>query len=233
MAIGTAFFRTMAACSAGAAACVLIAQLGLRGYPQAASPSALIELYSHPIFVAQSWTILIQVFLMFLALWGAALKMIQRATALIATGFVVFMLWQVLELVPRSIDLFAGTYRWSPAYMAAADEAGRMSFEAQFRLLGDLSGAIREVRNPLWALGHLLFGLAFWQLGGWKRAISILFLFNAVRLVLGFIGRSIGPAWLAAGGLPMFVIGMVPLFTLLAIWMWTEPRHEPGRSAPA
>jgi hypothetical protein len=231
MSIGRPFFRIMAACSAAAAFGVLLAQLGLNHYPQPEAPPDAIALYSNPVFVAQSWTILIQVFLMFLALWGATVKMIRRGTALIATGFLIFTFWQGLELIPRSIDLFAGSYDWSPAYLAATEDVERATLAAQFRWLDDVSSAIRDVRSPLWGLGHLLFGLAFWQLGGWKRAISVLFLFNAVRLALGMIGRSIGPAWLAAGGLPMFIIGMVPLFTLLAIWMWTEPHpEEPGNS---
>lgn len=227
----TAFFRAMAICSALAAAGVCVAQLVLTGYPQPETQADLIALYAHPVFIAQSWVILIQVFLMFLALWGAAAGLFARVPALAATGLLVFIFWQALELIPRSIDLFAGSYRWAPAYLAAGEDVVRAGIARYFEVFGDVADAIRDVRSPLWALGHFLFGLAFWKFGGrWTRLIAVLFLFNAARLILGLVGRSVGPVWLAGGGLPLFVIGMVPLFGLLAVWLWNR---RDGTSQPA
>lgn len=150
----------MAVCSILAAICVLVAQIGLSGYPRPASTEENIALYALPVFRAQSWTILIQVFLMFLAIWGVAVKMHQRAPALITTGFLFFVFWQLFEMIPRSIDLFAASYNWAPSYLAAKDEAIRSTMTENFRVFGDVSDAIQEVRRVMWALGHLLFGFS-------------------------------------------------------------------------
>jgi hypothetical protein len=218
----------MAVASILAALAVLVAQLALGRYPSPRGPDQLIGLFADSTFRAQSAVILIQVFLMFLALWGVTAKMYRYTPGLIMTGFLIFVFWQVLEILPRAIGLFAGSYAWAPAFEAATDEAVRTSVAERFRLLMDSYGALATVGRVLWGAGHLLFGLALWRLSGWYRVIAGLFVLNSIRLGLGFLGPAIGVRWLD-GGVALFVSLMVPLFTLIGIWLWRKPFAETVR----
>lgn len=226
--VSGAFFRAFATISVLAAIGVLVAQVFLAPEASPTSTDGAIALLASPMYRARAWTILLQVFLMFLSLWAVAVKMHRRAFGLVATGFVVFLLWQVLELVPRSLDLLAGSYGWAADYVSVdpGDAGVRGHLEGRLRMLSDLTGALVETRRILWALGHLLFGLAIWRLPGWARLVAALFLANFARLVLGMVGRTVGPAWLAGGGVLPFVALIVPQFLAIALWLWREPRVE-------
>ena len=218
-----AFYRTMALCSTTAAVGMLVAQSWLARYPSPEDVADFIALHANPVFIAQSWVILVQVFLMFLAHWGVAVKNYRLSPALFATGFLFFLIWELLELVPRSINLFAASYVWAPQYLAAVDESTRSIWEIGFRMFDDVSGAIRETRRVVIILAYLLFGLAIWRIGGWVRAISALYLLNSLRLTLGVIGGWSGSTWVSGGGTAAFLLLMVPMFILIGVWLWREP----------
>jgi len=225
MEVDRGFFRTMAICALAAAIGVLVAQLGLTAYPAPASRAEAILLYRHPVFLAQGWVILVQVVLMFLALWGVTLKSFRAAPGLIATGAVFFVFWQVLELIPRGVEMITLAREWAPRF-AAADAATRATLENRFAMFAEISGGLGAVRRAVWALGHLLFGIALWRGPALRRVLSALFLLNFLRLFPRVVGELVGwngLAELVRGRLP-FVLGMVPLFLLIAFWLWREPR---------
>ena len=226
------FFRAMAACAAVSALCVLVAQIALTGYPSPSSRSEAILLYNDPVYVLQRWTILGQVVLMFLALWGVTLKSLRSAPGLIATGAVFFIFWQVLELIPRGVEMITLARIWAPRY-AEADTAMRAGLETYFAVFADVSAGLGTVRRVVWMLGHLLFGLVLWRGRGLQRIVGALFLLNFVRLFPRVVGELAGWSWLAGlirGPLP-FVAAMVPLFAVIALWLWREPRMLPARRA--
>ncbi len=229
------FFRLAAAASLLATLGVLVAQFGLTGYPTPASPEETIRLYTHPVFRAQGWVIFAQVFLMFLALWGCTLKMARRAPALILTGFLFFVFWQVLEIIPRSIELSAMSYVWGPEFVETQDAAVRDRLLSTMRGTGTALAGIGVGRRVVWALGHLVFGLAFWSGTRLMRLLGLFFLLNFLRLAVRMGGEMTDWAWLfrLTGGDLGFVLAMVPLFALLAWWLWTEPRQlDPVGKAP-
>lgn len=219
------FFRITAICAVLASLGIIIAQFFLTGYPRPTSVDEVIGVYANPVYVGQSWTILIQVFFMFMALWGVTIKMYKVSPPLILTGFLFFIFWQIFELIPRSIDLFAVSNTLAPQYLEAGAEL-KESILNQIRTLSKMNDSIAEVRRVMWVLGHLMFGLAFWRLGTLEKVMSIFFLGNALRLVAGMIGRSIGPSFLAGGGSMLFVIFMLPLFLLIGYWLWENTERD-------
>lgn len=221
------FFRATAIAAGLATLCVILAQIVLT--PMIGSTEGgLTALRRDPAFRAQEAVILVQVVLMFAALGGAALARWPHSTGLLVTGFAAFVAWQVLEIVPRSIDLFAASLEWAEQYAEATTEAERVKWQTVLLAWGDMWAAMGEVRRVFWGLGHLLFGLVFWR-GAWmERTLAVLFLFNAVRLVPRMVG-----GWLEVPGLAgllagrwWFVLGMLPLFTVLGIWLWKEGRNR-------
>lgn len=225
------FFRATAICAAVAAICVLVAQVGLTNYPAPSSRPEAILLYRHGVFVAQGWVILGQVFLMFLALWGVALKSFRVAPGLIATAAVFIVFWQILELIPRGVEMITLARVWAPRF-AEADAATRVALEGHFATVAEISGALGFVRRGPWALGHLLFGLALWRGPTLQRGVAALFLYNFIRLLPRVLGELAGWSWLSnlVQGRWPFVFGMLPLFLLAAIWLWREPRPLPAGS---
>lgn len=215
---GHRFFLFTAISAFIASAGIVIAQFILTDYPRPSGVDEIISMYAHPVYIGQSWTILLQVFFMFLALWGITVKMYKVRPALIATGFLFFIFWQIFELIPRSVDLFGISYTLAPQYLEASQNL-KDSVLNQIRTLSRFSDSIAEVRRVMWALGHLAFGLAFWKQGKLEKWMSIFFLGNAARLVAGMVGSTVGPSFLASGGSTLFVIFMLPLFLLVGYWL--------------
>lgn len=225
MAVSRTFFRVTAVASILAVVAVLLAQLVLTGYPRAGSPDEIMAVYTHPVFRAQRWVIFVQVALMFLALWGATLKAYRFAPGLILTGLVFFVFWQILEIVPRSIDLMAIGYGWAPEFLASEDPSERTRLLNATRQAAAISGALGVGRRVVWALGHLMFGLAFWKGSRLMKGAGAFFLLTFLRLALRMVGEATGRSWITSlgGGSIGFVVTMVPLFAILGWWLWREP----------
>lgn len=227
MAVSRTFFRVGAGASLLAALAVLVTQFALTGYPRPPTPEAVAELYTHPVFRARGWVILVQVLCMFVALWACVLKGYRLAPGLVLTGFLFFVFWQALELLPRSIGIFAISYGWAPEFVASQDPSEQARLLGSMQQTSTLLDSIGYGRRVMWALGHLLFGLSFWRGPSLMKAIGLVFLFNAFRLFVRMGGEATGWAWLGSlsGGSVGFVVGMVVLFALIGWWLWREPEQ--------
>ena len=220
------FFRALGLSALAAALLVLVAQLILGSYPRPAGFDSLIELYAQPMVRVQQVVILVQVFLMFLGLWGVVAKVHRRSPGAALTALLLLCFWQMFELIPRSLELFAGSWRYAPAFVSAADETGRETARVAMRTLLELTNAMGDVRRILWLLSHLLLAIALWSTRGWGRWLAILFFANALRLALGMAGSLLGQPSLG-GGLAGFMVLIVPQFLMIAAWLWTNPVVEP------
>lgn len=216
------FFRFGAVSALASALAVLIAQLWLT--IDAPSPGILgiIGIYAEPLWRAKSLTILVQVGLMFLALLAVATKLWPRSPSVVLLALPFLLFWQLFELIPRAIDLFAASYQWAPAYLDASDPSIRAALEERFRFFWSTADAMGELRRVCWALLHLLLGIAVLRVGGWPRIVAVILLLNSLRLAIAIIGAHFGLAWLA-GGITGFIIMMVLQFLLVAIWLWSDP----------
>jgi hypothetical protein len=223
------FFRASALCSLLAVAGIAL-QLALSGYPSGGDAEGLMLTYADPVFQAQGWVILFQVMFMFFALWGVCAARFTSAPGLIATAVAFLLLWQVLELVPRSVDVIAAAGTWAPAWAGEADPVRRASLQGHVLAWNDVWSAIGVVRRLVWGSSHLVLALAFITGRGLERWIGCLFLLNAARLlprtIAWIAGWEPGAALLA--GSAWFFVGMIPLFALLALWLW---RIAPTRTS--
>lgn len=220
-------FRCLAVASAGAALLVLTVRYGIGDHEAPATAAEGVLLRTSPRYRASAALLLAQVFLMFLGLWGVTLKWSRMSTGAILTGFLFILFWQVLEILPRSFDLFTRSFIWAPDYVAAAP-ADRQTILARLRVADDVLAGIGHARRAFWALAHLLFGIALHRGSGLVKLIAFLFYFNAARLLLRMLGEGAGWEWVGdvVMGREPFVVGMVPLFLLIGWWLWREPRIE-------
>ncbi|MDX1624648.1 MAG: hypothetical protein R3199_11800 [Gemmatimonadota bacterium] len=185
-----------------------------------------------PAFRIRSGVIFAQVVFMFLALYGAGAVRFRAAPALVATGFLFFLLWQVLDIVPRAVDAWAVSRVWAPAWLAAEDPAARQGYLYAIRTWADVAAALGIARRVAWGAGHLLFAPAFLRGDRLETAIGAFFAFNAARLLprsVGEIARWPGLATLTTGKW-WFVAGTLPLFALLGVWLWREASGRDART---
>lgn len=220
----------MGAASFTAAVLVLLAQYGLTGYGTPTTTAEVVAVYADPVFRAQSWVILVQVFLMFLALWGVTLASWRRAPGLILTGFLFLVFWQLLELLPRTYEIFTQSYGLAPAYLAAESEPERAGILASMRDAGAVLDGLGHTRRFFWGAGHLLFGAALIRASGMARVAGALFLLNAARLLLRMLGEAadLGGLVDVIVGRTQFVVTMVPLFVVVGWWLWKDAATDPA-----
>ncbi|MBW3564440.1 MAG: hypothetical protein KY459_06925 [Acidobacteria bacterium] len=216
------FFRFGAAASLAAVVGIVVAQVILA--PGAPEPGigGIIRAYADPTFQAQSLTILLQVLAMFIALVVLAVKVFPVAPGLTILAGAWLVMWQVLEIVPRSIDYFTFSLDYARSYVAGAEDAAFI--EGEFRRFFAWERGWRSMRQVVWAAGLLIIGLAAWRGRGLARWVGAIFMFNGVRVAALLIASIIGIS------LPLgrwsFVVVNLTAFGLLAIWLWTSPELE-------
>lgn len=228
MTFSRTFYRSMAVISALAGIGPWIVVLLDGSVPPADGFDAEMALYLNQAFVAQMWVILVQVFFMFLALWAVATRSLRAATGPAATGFLLVLIWQVFELIPRAVEVVAVQRVWVPAYLnaVAAEKAELVQLIQASFLVED---AIVMVRQLLFAVGLLLLGGASWRGSRLQRVVALLLLANGVRVAFRVLGAELGIGWMAALVAPLFPILMPALFLAVAAWLWLQPAPEPAR----
>lgn len=227
------FFRLAALAAAGSVVMMLVAQLALVDFSVPSGHDALGVLYLDRTFRTQGALILGQVMLMFVALLGVAAGGYGRSAGLMVLAAAFVVLWQVLELIPRSIDVFAASGVWAESWRAASTDAERAQWLLALELWQGAWHGLGMMRRIVWGATHLLFGLVFVRHEGLGRWLGVLFLLNAVRLLPRTGGALLGVPWLAelGAGRWWFMAGMIPLFALASVWLWREgdARARDGR----
>ena len=214
------FFRAGAAISVAAVLGIVLAQVVF--VPPAPEPgiAGLLDAYAQPTFRAHSLTILLQVMAMFVALVVLGARVFSMAPGLTLLAIAFLMLWQVLEVVPRSIDYFTFSLRLAPAYVAGAPDA--LDIERRFADFLAWEGGLRSMRQIVWAGGLLLLGWALMHAKGQvARLLSFGLVVNGLRVAALFVGSMLG--FSLPLGRWLFIVVNVGVFGLLAVWLWVDP----------
>ena len=225
-----ALMRIGAVAAAASVAGVVVAQFVIRSEPPEPGLEGLIAAYASPAVQARLVAILVQVMAMFVALFAAGVKLLERAAGLALLALAAAVFWQVFELVPRSVGLFAFALGHAEGYVAGTADAAFV--ETEFRSFLGWYDAFRSLRLILWSAAFVLLGLAAWP-GGWlSRLLSVLFLLNGARVAALFALSMAGQPF--PMGRIAFVAGVGSLFAVLAVWLWRqadEASHAAGSSA--
>jgi hypothetical protein len=173
--------------------------------------------------------LIFQSLLIFLTLWGLAVKSHRVSGGLVATGFLVFIPWFALDLIPRAIELFAVSVQWAPAWIEvyeAGNEAAQDRVFDSIRELQIMVAPLVELSKLLWGLGHLLLALALIRIEGMGRLISVFGFLLAAPVFVGLLDSyyDLGFAWL--DGTSLYLITMIPYFGLTGLWLWLSPKVE-------
>ncbi len=159
---------------------------------------------------------------MFVALLVVAAKVFPRSPGATVLAAAFLILWQVLEILPRSVDYFAFALGYADSYLAGG--MNKAAIEAEFVQFFEWADAIRSMRLIVWSAGLLLLGVAVAHTRGVGRWVAALLLLNGVRVALIFALSLVGAA--LPFGLWIFVVVNTGLFALLAYWLWMAPWPE-------
>lgn len=217
-----AFFRIGAAAAVLSVVGVVLAQIILRPAAVAAFENGPVEAYADPAFQALLLTILIQVMAMFVALLALVVKVFPTAPGFAVLAAACLIFWQVLELVPRSIEYFTFALDYAENFAAGASDAAFI--EEELRRFEGLAGGMQRMRQVVWSGVFLLLGFAASSRGGLGRWLGAVFVMNGLRVAALFAAGLAGAA-LPFGPWP-FVVFSVASFSLLAIWLWSSPAQE-------
>ena len=187
MVFKSGFFKTVAICSF-AAALTIVLQPFIELFVDGDIPG-----YRDGYAMLIEWLRLASVLLGFMALWGIVAAKLDTHTGYAATALIFFVVWMVLELIFRSIRIFAKLGRWDPAL--AGNPEGSMStvLQANINFLGGMTVAFMMVIIACAIIGGSLLGIATWRGDFLDKAVSIfLFLYAALGVVyiVGILGNQ-------------------------------------------
>lgn len=216
------FFRCGAVAAMLAVIGIVTAQMVLNPSAPGQGLEALIRAYADSTVQRQSLTILLQVMAMFVALIVLAVKLFPIAPGLVILAGTSLVMWQMLEIVPRSIDYFVFSLGYARDYVAGAGDP--IAIEGEFRRFLAWEHGWRSMRQVVWAAGLLLIGVAALRAPGFGSVLGTVLVLNGMRVA------ALLAASLAGGsvpfGRPLFIIVNVVAFGSLAAWLWVSPKLE-------
>lgn len=168
--------------------------------------------------------ILVQVVFMLFALLALAFRL-GRTRQVLALFTIVFVaIWQVLELVPRGMELFAIS-KWAEA---VSDTSLDPALLQRITWTADIAGALGDLRRYFWMLAQGGFALMLYQAGrGWlPKALAVLAAIAFLRMALYNAGLDAVLAMLPVSGTELFYVNVTPFFALLTWYLWRDARES-------
>jgi hypothetical protein len=226
--VGTAvrFERLAGACALVGAAIFVFQEIVLRLWPGPSSVDGWLAAPLTPIEKVRMWLM----FALFFLLLGAYTALtIRVGNDWARMGMVFVAVGYLVELAYRAVELHA-VPGWADSYRQLHDETARHTLRARIEAFSDITTALYLVIRAGAIFANLCFATALWRGTGLTRALSLLFLGNAIRLSIGYLRPSlpaIAPVldWI-------FILMVTPLYTSLGIWLWRSS-VAPGRDARA
>jgi hypothetical protein len=142
--------------------------------------------------------LLLSFFPITVAFAAVALRQARIRPAASVLGFSFSLLFVIVEIINRSIDVFVISKQWAMQYQGTASVAAKQLIAERIQVWGEsFTGYYFIIRIGL-LLGCLCFAIATWdRRRRWNQFIAVVFAANAARsagrLAEGFMGQ----AWLA------------------------------------
>jgi hypothetical protein len=179
------------------------------------------------------WLMLLFMPIMFSAYLAAAMACWHDRPLLASLAIAAFVLWFLLELGVRSVDLFTVAARWVPAYLSSSPTE-RSLLEHSYRAYGDVVFGLVFVRRHALLLGQLLLAVLVPRSGRLGLVLSAVLGLSVLRLSLGTLSTYFGFKSLAAVADPLYFVTAGLAFPMLGIWLLHQQRtfrDTPTRAA--
>jgi len=223
-------YRVAAVCSLVFAAVMLLQEWLFRLIPTATTREHAFAIEISPINRAHAWTVFLSFFCVVVAYSAIAAKRFERSPALSGLGGVFCFLFTLVELLYRSIELFAVNGRWIPKYLGETDVETKALLGAQIGAFGDIVFALYFVLLSAHLIGSVAYSMVTWSGKGMERLVSILFAINGSRLLLRLIGGYAGQAWLEGINRAIYSPIVVILFVVVGVWLWRDEYGDGSRA---
>jgi hypothetical protein len=204
------------ACSALAAAAQPWFLLAV-GDPDTSSLAAVAAGADHYGLVARAMLAFVPV--MFVAYWTACVDRWTASPFLALSAALAFSGWFILEILPRSFDVWVVHAQWSQATPDRLDALA----DTYARYQEALYGVVFVRRHALLA-GQAALAIAVWRQDRAGRALALALGLSVVRLTLGTLASYGDWHGLDAVADPLYFVTAGLTLPLLAVWMWSRWR---------
>jgi hypothetical protein len=206
-----------ALCALAYATLTLVSGWLRRRMADARTEDEMIAVANKPVALAQSWVVLLSMFVALVAYFGAAALAFSVSPPLAVLGFVFCVFWVLTELLYRSVELFAVTRAWIPRYLAEGDATLKATLKTMIVGFYDVVAALYFVLLSGHLLGSALLGVGLWLVGGWAQIASIALLVNALRLLLRILEMHLGQRWLSPFNTRAYTVLVFLIFCALGV----------------
>ncbi|HEY7096116.1 MAG TPA: hypothetical protein VH437_05290 [Terriglobales bacterium] len=223
MKLGKGFYRTAAICAWASVITTLCLIFLHYGFPAADSFEQRVLLFQAPIYRFYLWSYFLHPFVALVSLIGIAAKLRFRTPSLAIFGVVFYGIWAFSEMLQQALTLVAKNYGWRAAYLGT-DTSAKASLSLYLNGFEAVSDALYALIVFAFALGSLLYGVAFWKGSLFEKLLAGFSFVYAVLSWLYFLGVF---GWIS---IPSFIDNIYmaqPLNrALLGYYLWKTDAEE-------
>jgi len=136
----------------------------------------------NPLNVARLWLVFLSFFLLPLFVVAVAATVRDGRRPLATAGAVFFLIFILVELLYRSVELIAVSGIWVPTLLPEADPVRRLVLESQVAAFDQTVHAWYFVLMGGQLMGSVSFAAAVFERSAWNVVVAGMFGLNAARL---------------------------------------------------
>lgn len=222
MQVSLNFFRTASVCALVYALVTIVSAWLMSQIPEPATFDETIALRDNTFNLLRSWATFLSFFFVIVAFWGVAVMKLKSSFELAILGFTFCLIFALIEMLYRSVELLAVNGGWAARYVSETDEVVRTALRVNISAFGDITFALYFVILAAFMIGSFCYSLATWKGVGLEKLVSIVFLLNTVRLLLRLMQMYGTQSWLAGLNSLIYAPIVVSLFIAIGVWLWRD-----------
>jgi hypothetical protein len=179
----------------------------------------VIAMRDDPRVKARLWIVLLSFFFVLVAYAGVAVRVLARSPGLALAGFSFCLIFVIVELLWRSVDMFAVRRMWLPQLVEEKDEGKRAAVETLLMGFGACRVALYFVLMTSCALGTLSLGVGIWSGKIFDIVVSIVLFVNALRLFSCVLEMHGGKKKLSIANEKMHTVAVPIIYLVIGLWL--------------
>jgi hypothetical protein len=216
----TGLSRLGAAAAAAYVAVQLIQRWILMELPVAATAAERAALRVDPLNRTRLWLVFLSFFLLPVFVSAVVANVREERRPLASAGGVFFLIFILVELLYRSVELFAVVGTWVPTLLSEADPMRRLVLDAQITAFDQSVRAWYFVLMGCQLLGSLVLAAAVFERSAWNVLVAGMFGVNAARLLLRLLENYAGMTWLQPANTTIYTPAVSLFFLSVGSWLW-------------
>lgn len=164
--------------------------------------------------------ILLAFIFVILAFLGVTLTKISIKPARSITGFVFCLIFVIVELCYRAVEIFTVNRKWVVAYFNESNDAIKQALLNKVTTFEDVTTGLYFIIITTHFIGSTLYGCITWKSRGLEKVVSILFFLNSIRLFIRLIGEYGNNPFFNGISDYIYAPIVISLYGILGLWLW-------------